>query len=128
MIAPVAMDTLGIEFSLQRPKTEDVERIPTSRDGDGKVIYPEVDADGDHVHFEMVPMDGDSMLWLTIRRGTDPKLASASLKKIAGLLDRHGDRLLSAMQVTAGTLSSAGEIANGPLKLQYDQYGDLVIP
>lgn len=121
-------DSLGLEFSLQRPDPEDVERLPLSRDSDGNVVYPEVDVDGDHVHFEMVPMGGDSLLWLTIRRGTTPELASASLRKIAGLLDRYGESLLSLLQDQEGSFSSDGEVLEGPLRLQYDDNGDLVIP
>lgn len=121
-------DPLGLEFSVQHPDAEDARRIPPTRDSDGKVVYPELDGDGDHVHFEMVPMDGDSLLWLTIRRGTTPELASASLRKIADLLDRHGERLLSLLQGRLGSFSSDGEIIDGPLRLQYDDNGDLVIP
>ena len=87
-------EKLGLNFSLQRPTTSDLKQIPVTRDHDGKVIYPEVDADGDHVHFEMVPMEGESLLWLTMRRGTTPEVASAALRKIADLIDRHGQRLL----------------------------------
>src|ERR1700760_3192247 len=86
-------EKLGLNLSLQRPATSDLQQIPVTRDNDGKVIYPEVDADGDHVHFEMVPMGGESLLWLTMRRGTTPEVASAALRKIADLIDRHGQRL-----------------------------------
>jgi hypothetical protein len=55
---------LGLELYLQRPEREEAERIPVERDDVGRTIYPELDADGDHVHFEMVPMGGDSLLWL----------------------------------------------------------------
>jgi hypothetical protein len=47
-------------------------RIPEIRDAEGRVISPELDAEGDHVHFEMAPMWGDSLLWVTLRRGTAP--------------------------------------------------------
>jgi hypothetical protein len=33
----------------------------------GHAIYPELDADGDHVHFEMVPMGGDSTMGMVIK-------------------------------------------------------------
>jgi hypothetical protein len=125
MTAQTDSNALGLEFSLQRP---DVERIPPSRDADGTVVYPEVDADGDHLHFEMVPMGGDSLLWLTIRRATTPQLASASLRKIADLLDRHGESVLSLLEGKEGSFSSDGEVVEGPLRLQYDDNGDLVIP
>ena len=73
-----ASEKLGLNFSLQRPTTSDLQQVPVTRDSDGKVIYPEVDADGDHVHFEMVPMGGESLLWLTMRRGTAPEVAAAA--------------------------------------------------
>jgi hypothetical protein len=121
-------DQLGLELSIQRPDVDAVGRIPTARDADGKVLYPEVDADGDHVHFEMVPMGGDSLLWLTIRRGLTPTLAASSLRKIADLIDRHGEKLLQMFEGHEGSLSAEGELLPGPLRLGYDENGDLIIP
>jgi hypothetical protein len=119
---------LGLEILLQRPSDQEAKRIPETRDADGRVIYPELDADGDHVHFEMVPMGGDSLLWLTLRRGSPAKLAAASLRKIADLLDRHGDQLLNEVSGYEGSMDTAGGIVPGPLRLDYDEHGDLVIP
>jgi hypothetical protein len=73
---------LGLEPVLQHPDALDAERIPRSRGEHGEVLYPEVDADGDHVRFEMVRMEGDSLLWLTVRRETPltwPRPRSAEL-------------------------------------------------
>src|SRR6187401_3056688 len=80
-------DKLGLELSLQRPEVKDAGRIPATRDDTGRPVYPELDADGDHVHFEMVPMGGDSILWLTLRRGITSELAATSLRKIADLIE-----------------------------------------
>lgn len=121
-------DKLGLELFLQRPESADVDRLPDTRDELGKIIYPEVDADGDHVHFEMVPMGGDSLLWLTIRRGTTPQLAATSLRKIADLIDRHGQKLLNLLEGSEGSMSAEGEVVSGPLRLQYDENGDLLFP
>jgi hypothetical protein len=121
-------ERLGLELSIQRPDADARGRIPTSRDLEGKILYPEVDADGDHVHFEMVPMGGDSLLWLTIRRGLTPRLAAASLRKIADLIDRHGEKLLQMLEGNEGSVSSQGELVPGPLRLGYDEHGDLIIP
>jgi hypothetical protein len=121
-------ERLGLELSLQRPGSASVGRIPTVKGPSGQVLYPEVDADGDHVHFEMVPMGGDSLLWLTIRRGLTPKLAASSLRKIADLIDRHGERLLQLFEGSEGSLSAGGELVSGPLRLKYDENGDLIIP
>jgi hypothetical protein len=119
---------LGLEFNLQRPSSDEVDQIPASRDADGRVLYPEVDADGDHVHFEMVPMGGDSLLWLTIRRGTSPQLAASSLRKIAALIERHGASLLQLLEGNEGSISAEGEVISGPLRLDYDAHGDLILP
>jgi hypothetical protein len=119
---------LGLELNVQRPEADDVQRFPETRDESGKVVYPEVDADGDHVHFEMVPMGGDSLLWLTIRRGITPELAAASLRKIADLIDRHGMQLLHLLEGKEGSISADGEVIPGPLRLNYDEHGDLVFP
>ena len=121
-------EQLGLEFSLQRPDAESVNRIPVTRDGEGRILYPEVDADGDHVHFEMVPMGGDSLLWLTIRRGLTPQAAASALRKIADLIDRHGGELLRLLEGSEGSMSATGDVVPGPLRLGYDQHGDLVIP
>lgn len=119
---------LGLEFCLQRPDREEAERIPTTRDEAGRPVYPELDADGDHVHFEMVPMGGDSLLWLTIRRGTPPSLAASSLRKIANLIDRHGLEILNLTEGKEGSFSAQGDIISGPLRLDYDENGDLIVP
>ncbi len=121
-------EKLGLEFSLQRPPKLEVDRIPDSRDAEGNLIYPEMDADGDHVHFEMVPMGGDAILWLTVRRGITPMLASNSLRKIANLIDRHGQSILNLLEGKEGSFDEKGELISGPLKLEYDQNGDLIIP
>lgn len=121
-------EKLGLELFLQRPAEKDANRIPATRDAEGRVIYPELDADGDHVHFEMVPMGGDSLLWLTTRRGIPAEVAAASLRKIADLLDRHGAQLLHEARGYQGSIDTAGDVVSGPLRLDYDEHGDLVIP
>lgn len=121
-------DGLGLELFLQRPERADAERIPRRRGDEDQQLYPELDADGDHVHFEMVPMNGDSLIWLTIRRGTSPALAASSLRKIADLIDRHGAQVLTLLQGSEGSFSTSGEIVSGPLRLDYDENGDLIIP
>ena len=121
-------ELLGLELFVQRPDAEDAKRIPVTRDDAARPIYPELDADGDHVHFEMVPMGGDSLLWLTIRRGISPEIAAASLRKIASLLDRHGRDVLNLSQGSEGSVSAAGDVISGPLRLDYDENGDLIIP
>lgn len=51
---------VGLELFLQRPDGAAVDRLPTERDSEGNALYPEVDSDGDHVHFEMIPMKGET--------------------------------------------------------------------
>jgi hypothetical protein len=76
----------------------------------------------------MVPMGGDSLIWLTMRRGISKELASSSLRKIADLIDRHGTQLLNQPHGYEGSVDTAGGIVSGPLRLDYDENGDLVIP
>jgi hypothetical protein len=118
----------GLELFLQRPEQHEAEQIPVAHDDVGRTVYPELDADGDHVHFEMVPMGGDSLLWLTIRRGITPQLAASSLRKIANLIDRHGLELLNLAEGNEGSVGSKGDLISGPLRLDYDDNGDLIIP
>ena len=47
---------------------------------------------------------------LTIRRGTPPKLAAGSLRKIADLIERHGDRVLTLSQGGEGSFSATGDM------------------
>ena len=119
---------LGLEVVLQHPTKEDANRIPTTRGYDNSALYPELDADGDHVHFEMVPMEGKSLLWITIRRETSPADAAQSLRKIADLIDRNGDKLLSRRRGDVGSFSREGNVVDGPLRLGYDENGDMIIP
>ena len=119
---------IGLELILQHPDSTDLERIPKSKGAEGEIIYPEMDADGDHIHFEMVPMRGESLLWLTIRRSTTPETASTALRKIANLIDRHGDKVFALLRGDRGSFRHNGEIQEGPLNLKYDKNGDLIIP
>jgi hypothetical protein len=119
---------LGLELFLQRPDKQSVARIQQSCVDESTALVPEVDADGDHVHFEMVPMSGESHLWLTIRRETTPELAASSLRKIADLINQHGAKLLNLLQGKQGSFNTAGDLVAGPLRLRYDENGDIVIP
>jgi hypothetical protein len=127
MVAESDPDRLGLELVLQRPRGQDARRNPKIAEEGNEPLFPELDADGDHVHFEMVPMHGESLLWLTIRRGTSPELAAKSLRKIADLIERHGERLLTLLGGGQGSFSSSGEIISAPLRLS-DEHGDVVLP
>jgi hypothetical protein len=47
---------LGLEVQQQRPTEQEAKRIPATREAVGRAIYPGLDANGAHVHFEMAPM------------------------------------------------------------------------
>lgn len=119
---------LGLELILQHPTPEDARQIPTSRGANDTILYPELDADGDHIHFEMVPMEGTSLLWMTIRRETPPAAAAQSLRKIADLIERHGGEIFSRQEGDVGSFGGEGQVVDGPLRLVYDENGDVIIP
>jgi hypothetical protein len=121
-------EKLGLELWLQHPDQQDRLQVSGTHTDLGTIAYPEFDADGDHIHFEMVPMRGDSLLWLTIRRGTTPELAVASLRKIADLIERHGTTILNLPEGNDGAVDAEGELISGPLRLSYDENGDLCLP
>ncbi len=79
-------------------------------------LFPDLDADQDHVHFEMTPPDGDSLLWLTLRRGIYPQRAAASLRKLADFIEREGTGLFDLV-----------EGREAPMRLAYNQDGDIVV-
>ena len=121
-------EELGLGLVLHHPTDEEAARLSAIRDEDDSVLYPELDADGDHVHFEIVPMEGRSRLWITIRRETVPALAAQSLRKIADLIEHHGKELFNYRQGDSGSFSRDGLPVDGPKRLAYDENGDLVIP
>lgn len=121
-------EELGLGLMLHHPTDEEAARLSAIRDEDDTVLYPELDADGDHVHFEIVPMKGRSRLWITIHRETAPALAAQSLRKIADLIERRGKELFNYCQGDNGSFSSDGLPVDGPKRLAYDENGDLVIP
>ncbi|MEX2170231.1 MAG: hypothetical protein WD851_13040 [Pirellulales bacterium] len=47
---------------------------------------------------------GDSLLWLTMRRGAHAALDASSLRKIADLIDRHGAKLLNLAEGDEGSI------------------------
>ena len=99
-----------------------------SRPKDASPNYAQVDVDNENVHFEMVPAGREFMLWLTIRRGISPQLASASLRKIADLIDHHGQVLLGLLKDKHSCPSSDDEPNLGSQRLDYDDKGNLVYP
>jgi hypothetical protein len=118
----------GLELRLDHPDLADAEQITRLQDERGETVYPEIDADGDYIHFEMVPMKGDSLLWLTVRRETAPRVAAAALRKIADLLDSHGHKVLNLVEGDIGSFGADGHPINAPSKLDYDAEGNLIPP
>ena len=88
----------------------------TNQGDNASRLYPDLDADSDYVHFEMTPEEGDSLLWLTLRRGIIPQRAAMSLRKIADLIDQHG---LGILEVLEGQVE--------PVRLAYNEGGNIVI-
>jgi hypothetical protein len=121
-------EKLGLGVWLQHPDQQDRAQTSCTRDDSGNIACAEFDADGDHIHFEMVPMRGDSLMWLTIRRGTTPELAVASLRKIADLIERYGTTILNLPEGNEGAVDAEGKLIPGPLRLSYDENGDLCLP
>ena len=104
-----------LQISLHEIQATDASEIREGQQPSGR-LYPDLDADDEYVHFEMSPMRGDSLLWLTLRRGITPERASLSLRKIADLIDRNGLGLVKAI-----------EGRNEPLRLGYNEDGDIIV-
>jgi hypothetical protein len=104
-----------LKVTLCAPNASDIGR-DADEEQQRRRLYPDLDADDEYVHFEMSPMRGDSLLWLTLRRGITPERASLSLRKIADLIDRHGLGLLKVL-----------EGRDEPLRLGYNDDGDIVV-
>jgi hypothetical protein len=119
---------LGLELRLDHRDQAEAEQRARAPDDHGEAIYPEIDADGDYIHFEMVPMKGDSLLWLTVRRETAPRVAAAALRKIADLLDSHGHKVLNLVEGELGSFGTDGHPVNGPRKLDCDADRNLTPP
>src|SRR3954462_15529319 len=79
-------------------KSQDGSENPPNQVENTSRLYPDLDADGDYVHFEMTPIKGDSLLWLTLRRGITPQRAAISLRKTADLIDRQEIGLLEVLE------------------------------
>jgi hypothetical protein len=73
-------------------------------------------------------MHGDSLLFLTIRRGTSSEITASQFRKIANLIERHRLEMLNLPEGDEGSISSQGDVILGPLQLDYDENGDLIIP
>jgi hypothetical protein len=115
---------LGLEITVRHPESEDWGRIPNPP------TYEEerLDRQGRLIAYEMVPMSGQALLWLTLRRGMDPGATADLLRQLADLIDRHGAKLLSMHRGGAGSVSREGELVDAPLQVQYDENGDAIIP
>jgi hypothetical protein len=100
----------------------------TARDDSRCTVNPKLDGDRDHVHFEISDSRGDSLLWLTISRGTESEIVVSSLRKIADLIDRHGLDLQTDGDVREQSDGTPTEDSSGPLRLEYDYDGNLVLP
>jgi hypothetical protein len=110
------------------PLRSNIAPSQVSRPKDASADYAQVDVDNENVHFEMVPAGSEFMLWLIIRRGISPQLASTSLRKIADLIDHHGQLLLGLLKDKQSCLNSDGEPNLGSQRLDYDDKGNLVYP
>jgi len=98
---------LGLDLCVRHLASEGPERFRSGCLGERG--GPEVDADGHEVCFEMAPLPGDALAWVTLRRGLSPGAAAALLCKLAALLERHGGRLLNLPRGGEGAFDEKGE-------------------
>jgi hypothetical protein len=101
------------------------------RPHDPEAFYgPEnIDPDGHFIDYDVSPWSTQQLLSLSMRRGMSPAAASALLRKLADLIDRHGE-LLSARQGARGNFSRDGDLLRHPLFSNedlYDDFGDIDI-
>jgi hypothetical protein len=110
------VDRVANLFALHSEKQENEAREDAGKKPALPRLFPDLDADSEHIHFEMTPLDGDSMLWLTLRRGITPERAAASLRKIADFIEREGTGVRALI-----------EGREEPLRLAYNENGDIVV-
>jgi hypothetical protein len=116
---------LGLHVSVLHPAT--MERRDRFRNDPESAYSPEeIDADGHMIDYEVSPWGGQELLNLSIRRGMSPVAASALLRKLADLIDRHGE-LLNARQGVMGNFTRDGDAERSPHSLDdlYDDFGDI---
>ena len=109
-----AAHDLGAECTLLPPSGEHATvATPIER---SVTLRPRLEADDNSIHFEMTHPSGDSMMWLTFRRGITPQRAVASLREIADLIERHGAELAHKLQSQEAAV-----------RLDYDKDGNIII-
>jgi hypothetical protein len=91
-------------------------------------LAPEIDSDGHRTTYEMVPMPGDHLLGIAIRRGVSPRTAAELLRKLADRLERFGGELLNMPRGGEGSFNARGEPEASPMQLPRGENGDLIVP
>jgi hypothetical protein len=120
---------LGLEIIVRHPESE---RLQLLRCGtpNYEVLFNLLytpNKEGHCISYEMMPMPGEALACLTIRRGMAPEFTSALLRNLADLIDQHGRRLLNMPRGGEGQFTAEGAMMDDPNQLPRDAYGDLII-
>lgn len=112
---------MALHVVVTHPETEE-----RAKEGDdwGDMI----DAEGHRIAYNMMHAPGEWLAVLYLRRGVSPSATSSLLRKIAGLIDTHGGKLLNMTVGNEGNVKADGTLEADSLQCERDDNGQIIIP
>jgi hypothetical protein len=128
MRGPRRPRALGLEIVVRHPESEREHLLRSDRPNYEQLfnLLYTPNQEGHCISYEMMPMPGEALTCVTIRRGMAPEFASALLRNLADLIDRHGRRLLNMPRGGEGQFTAEGAMMDDPNQLPRDEYGNLI--
>lgn len=123
---------MGLHIDVQHPGSEDLtERInrcgATIAFRNQQQEMDAADQDGHALTYRVGTWPGQELAAVSLRQGMDPRAAAGLLRKLADLVERHGNVLLNAGEGCEGEFID-GEPQRDLLQVEYGDDGDIVMP